>query len=459
MKIKSRDSILSILRRPLFLSLIFLFALFLISALIRIDQFQNQPQGRGFYNTNYSIWTNTEVNYHVMSVLKIYEDYPISQHYFASYIPTNGRYESLANSYAVNEKQQELIVYPSFSPAVFIAPYLAFKLFHLDFSYSNLQLFGLAMHLITALLFFFVVRAFVSKKYSANFIAVLAASVYIFSTSALNDHMNVWWAHQLMQPVYLYMLLRFIQTKGALRPWELFMHSLLLILINWTGLFVMLGVSSYYVIRLLKNRRRSDFYPIVAICAGGVLAVSLIVLHVIFVANIDLSTYVGKILTRVDSRSASVDYIPLASLILNNVSNIIIDFGIYLIGCIGLLFYLYKKRYFSKENDKFRWTVIAISSVPILESALLIEHDTVYGFGRLKLLVPFILLLSLFMSILLQFVKNKSRRIAKVSLIAAFAICACVHIFLYLDIYGNGLSNENNYNNYLPALTEPMIPR
>jgi hypothetical protein len=444
--------------KSLLTSLALILGLFLVSVVIRLDQLQNQPQGQGFYNSDYSVWTNTDVNYHVLSTLKIYDDYPSGQHYFVSYIPTYGRYDSLANSYATNRIHKELVVYPSFSPAVFIAPYLAFKVLDLKFSYTNLQLFSLAVHLLTIILVFFVVRAFVNKKYSRNLIAILAASIYIFSTSTLNDHMNVWWAHQMMQPIYLLILLRLIQTKGRMRPWELFLHSLILILVNWTGLFVMMGIASYYAVRLFKKRDKSNLYPVVAICTGGILAITLIVAHVLFAADIDLITYLDKIITRVDSRSASVDYVPLASLILNNINNIIIDFGAYLIGALLLLFTLYKKRYFSKSDDSFRWVVIGITLVPILESTLLIEHDTVYGFGRLKFLIPLILTAALLVSILIQNTQSK-RRITMASMVTMFTIGAIIHTFLYLDIYGNGFNNQDNYRHYLPAPAEPKIPR
>ena len=48
--------------------------------------------------------------------------------------------------------------------------------------------------------------------------AVIGAAMYALSTGTLWYHMNVYWAHELLVPVFLVALVVFVRRQGRLRP-------------------------------------------------------------------------------------------------------------------------------------------------------------------------------------------------------------------------------------------------
>jgi hypothetical protein len=107
------------------------------------------------------------------------------------------------------------------------------------------------------------------------------------------------------------------------------------------------------------------------------------------------------------------------------VNDLVLDYGAYI-----LLAYSMALGYLSRLKPSFAWEVIFVSAFPLLESLPLLEHDTVYGFGRLKWLLPCVLILAL-MSY--EFLNGKKLR--TFLFVSLFALADLAHILIYLNIY------------------------
>lgn len=396
--------------------------LFVLSLFVRADVFRFAPLGLPVYSTPYQRQENTEVFNHVLYVMTVYRDNPVSQHFFAPYIGSSPNFiQSRFNA--------DLFVYPSFSPILFIVPYLFLTITHIGLSYMGLQIFSLFIHLICIFLVYYLVMAFLPKNKYNMLIGLLSASVYAFATNTLQSHMDVWWAHQLLQPFYLGAMLLFVRRNGLLKWWESLIIGFVLSLITWTGLIVSLCLAVYYFIQYRKHKDRAYLNNMFALLGGMAAAVLFIASQVLFVTGTSFGNYVGKIFGRVQARSAGADTTAsVLQIFIRFVLGTLQDAGAYLAIALGFLIAFWKK-----WRRTFRWTVIAITLFPLLESIPLLEHDTIYSFGRLKLFIPLILILALGSYEFLQRIKNK--RLGVVVLSALFVIAALIHVFLFLDIY------------------------
>jgi hypothetical protein len=406
------------------LPVLILLSFFIATLVVRNDVRRFAPLGEAVYAANYQRQENTEVFKHVLYVLTVYRDNPIAKHQFAPYV-------GASPNFLPNRFNPLLIVYPSFSPVFFIVPYLFLTLLHIGLSYSGLQLFSLALHFVCIIMVYLLVRTLLPRRKLAVFVALLCASVYAFSTSTLQNHMNVYWAHQLLQPFYFGAVLLFIKRKGLLKPWEAAVMGFVLSIIAWTGLVVSVGFAGYYAWRYHKRKDKADLWRAVAVLSGITAAVLLVAGQILWITGASAPLYISKIFLRVQARSfdpgytTSVFVIPLRFLL-----NVAIDAGAYIV--LALVFAgMYWRRW--RHTTNIALTAVFLTLFPLLESIPLLEHDTVYGFGRLKLFVPLIIILALGAYEFVVRAKHTWR--AAWLLTGLFAVAALIHIFLFLDIY------------------------
>ena len=382
-----------------------LLGLFLLSVLVRAGQFNQE------YIANSGIrlgqFTNTEVFYHTEYVLALYDRYDASQHLFASYI----RHDF---TQFLQHKEIFETVYTSFPSAIFVVPYLVFELIHTPPTYLSLQIFSLALHLLCILLFYRLLLLLTKDRA----VSVLAASAYIFATIALQHHMNVYWAHQLLQPLFIYSLILFVKREGRLRPWEILGLALAMSLITWTGVVASVGYALYGAWMLWRTRDRAYLSYLWAVFGVG-LAMAAVYLQVFLATGANLGDYLYALSHRADARSSVSS--PPSFLIGAFFNALLIDMGLFA-AVLPLL--AWKNR-----PEHMEWAVLFISTFPLLESFLLMGHDYTYGFGRLKWLVPLVLLIGILGA---KFAKTYRR----LTVLAIFIIIAsAIHVYFYWHLY------------------------
>jgi len=386
--------------------LVVLLVLFAVSVAVRAEQFGIDPVKKNAL-THYQVFNNTDVYLHNNFVLDVYDQYPASEHLFAGYIG-GGPY--------LHHKSLPLTVYTSFPPTHFVVLYAALKPFNAVHNFVAWQLFGLAIQLACVLLLFYLVFLLTRNKW----LAVLTASIYIFATGALQFHMNVFWAHQLLQPVFLTSLIVFVRRGGLFKPWQALLLGLSMSLIAWTGVVAVVGYALYAAFMFYKTRNRA-YFSYFWMLGGTVIALAVIFLQVLLATGSDPVSYLKAVKGRVTARTATGGLIPFPQVIWNYISNLFLEYGGYII----LAYTLALRR---KLKD-FEWAVLFVASFPLLETILLLEHDTIYGFGRLKWMVPLALVIALFAN---RYIKTRK---GKIALIAAVVGVHILHIASYFIIY------------------------
>ena len=388
--------------------IIILSTLFAISVLLRFSSFGLDPMasaGGSYYHR----FNNNEVWSHNKLVFDVYENYPFSVHRFAPYFGNDDRY-------VPHKKDPTLTVYTSFPSTHFVVPYLLFKVTGAPLTFTSLQLFGLALQATCVGMLYYLVWLLTRNK----LVAVASASVYIFATPTLHHHMNVYWAHQLLMPVFLGALVLFARGHGILRWWQALILGLSMAIITWTGAVAAVGFALYGAFKFYRTRRAAYLNHLWMLVGIGI-ALTYIFVQILVVTGLSLPEYAQKIANRVHARSAGVMYTSPAVLGWHLMSDLMTNYGGYAL----IAYTLSVMQRFHGVN----WGVLFVASFPLLETFILLEHDTVYGFGLLKWLVPIVLILGFTGN---RYVTTKRRKIIFVRAITAANI---LHAALFLIVY------------------------
>lgn len=400
--------------------LVLLTILFAVSVGIRWPAFSMSPESR--FDSTWDRFTNYEIYKHTGYVFSVYDTHTVEEHRFAGYVGKSA-------NFLKRENFEDLYVYSSFPPTMFVVPYLAFKAFSIPVNLVSLDVFNLLLQLITTILIYYLLLEILPKRdrKRRELVAFLAASAYIFSTGTLQGHMNVYWAHELLQPVFVGVVLLFAKRQGLFRWWEAALAGFALAIITWTGVLGAVGIALYGLFKLWRTKNRAYMGMAVGLVGGVLLALTLVMIQVLLITGADFRSYTSTIFKRVEARTASGSIYQPALVIRQFITRLFQDYGFYIVAAYSMILL-----YVRKLKPTFAWAVVAVASFPLLESVPLIEHDSVYAFGRLKWLLPVILVLGL---LSYEFLNGPKKRLRQRVLVGLFAAAALVHAWIYLDIF------------------------
>jgi hypothetical protein len=381
-------------------------ALFAFSVLIRLPAFNIDPVKDAGW-TRFERFNNSEVWLHDQYVLDVYAHYPVRVHKFAAYIGGG-------DEYLKNKDDPQLTVYTSFPPTHFVALFLTLKTFGAHYTYKAMEVFGLVIHALCVALIAYLIYLLTRSK----LLAILGGSMYIFSTGTLWYHMNVYWAHELLVPLFVGSLIVFVKRKGLMRWWESLLFGAGMTLISWTGAVAVVGYVLYGAYKFHKTKDRAYLnYAFMAV--GMVAALTLVLVQVLITTGASPIEYIEKVIHRAGARTVAAKSMPLAVMGWRFFNDLLLDYGGYML--IALVMALKHKIL------TFHWAVVFVAAFPIVESFAILEHDTVYGFGRLKWLIPVIVLICLAGAGL--------RDRGKWWLAFAVAAASALHVALYFSVY------------------------
>jgi hypothetical protein len=392
--------------------------LFVLSVLVRLPSFGIDPVDDAVW-TSFQRWNNTEVWRHTWYVLDVYSSHSAWDHKFASYIPGSwpapeGR--TSAEEFLSNAADPDLTVYTSFPAVHFVVLYLVLTVFGGEYTYEASQVFGLALHALCVGLVAYLAHLLTRRAA----LTVAAAAIYTLSTGTLWYHMNVYWTHELLMPVFLGAVIVFVRRRGSLRPWQAVAFAFAMSLVTWTGAVAAVGFALHSAYRWWRSRDRADLGGAFAV-VGMVLALALNVVHVLLATGTTPLEYAGRLLERAEFRAAGGSAANVSFPVMSwfFVNNLLIDYGAFFVIAFALAL--------RHTLNRFQWELAFVSAFPLLESFLILEHDTTYGFARLKWLVPVILV------ICMAAARLRRRRLVQLG-VAVGAACA-LHVALYLVVF------------------------
>jgi hypothetical protein len=219
-------------------------------------------------------------------------------------------------------------------------------------------------------------------------------------------------------PVFLVALVVFVRRRGRLLWWQGLLLGLAMTVVTWTGGVAAVGFALHGAWKYHRTRDKA-YLGNVFMVAGMVLAVVLIAGQVVLATGASPAEYLEKVAHRAGSRTAAATSMPFPEMAWRFVNALLLDYGGFAL--IALVVAV------RRGLSGFQWEVVLVAAFPLLESFLLLEHDTIYGFGRLKWLIPVILLACV--------AGTDLRRRGKLALVLAVGAAALLHVALYFVVF------------------------
>lgn len=336
---------------------------------------------------------NLEATYHVLQTIRSLKDNPAASHWFLP-IVTPGAPEDkfIPWGATVANKITGDYIYTSFSPAGFVAPYLVFNIFNLDYSGRNLAIFNFLLGSITAMVLFVLLARWLEALGSGAPVAAVGAlvgtSTAVFSREVLQSHGLVYWSHGLSQLLLAFALLTYFQyltfTGSAQRRRSGGWLSLLVFLFawtEWTGYVFGLGLAA-----LAWWERSSDDtarWLARKLVLALLLAGAVTVLHYSFVLGLSetISAFIHRFSARSANRGSMGDLL----------QGYALSYGAFILIILCVLA-VERVRQPDPPIDKLQrrlfFLMLGAAVIPLVENFVMLQHASEFSFDRLKFVFP-----------------------------------------------------------------------
>ena len=398
------------------------FLLFAISILIRIPNIDRPLSVRYEWVTAHTlitlgIWMEEGIVEHNFNPIYTFPN-PNDHHIKC---PISGVSDTGGNYYYVS--------YPPFS---FILPFLTFKLAQASITPLNLQIFNLFIHLICSVLIFLIIQRLYKDK-NGDYAALAGASVYIFSTTNLWYHSNVYFADILVQLFFLSTILFYLRLtrKRQFRTTNqllLCISVFFMVYTEWLGV-LMTGVLLFHSLLSLKDRKTT-----LLIAASASAALLTFILQY---SSVDgLENYLNTLLNRFSERSGNTNQVSLldpaahikfATIYMRNFfpQFILIIFSIFLIA----IFNLSPKKLHLKRPE---FDALLLSLFPvIIHHYLLFQFTIVHELSLVKATVPTSLIIAFLVERLYKLTNHKELAIQRYLYNLVFISMISLSVYFY----------------------------
>lgn len=418
-----------------------LFLAYILSILLRLDNFQTKVGSENLEATYHAAWTmtalsNSSVDEHFLLPTVTLEPHKNNDIHWGATVPTpKGSY-----------------IYTSFPSLGFLIPFFTLEKLNLPFDVFTLAIFNSLVGLIAALGIGGLVRSVAlhiknngvpaSDTHDVTGWLVFAASsiCYLFLRESLQSHGAVYWPHSLSQVVFIFS--SWLAFRISLNYAEhrknigLLVLCCLYPLLEWTGFIFNFGLAAgLFLYRLHSNPKKLTFVSLcstrgwvllwrearglpLAITVATLVVGMVMLLHLFFA--IGYHNTINALISRAFYRSGIFDdkTQPFSTLPIKY----FLSFG----GLLILAIFSGMAQFF-KKTWKFRPEyvfIIGITTFPMVENLIMLQHASWFSFDRLKVSVPLLLLSFTFIASI-----KDNRRFLFVTLCSTFIIATNIAIF------------------------------
>lgn len=346
---------------------------------------------------------NLEATYHALLTIKALRASPIENHWF---LPTvtlgQNRDKNISWGATVPTKTGDY-VYTSFTPAGFLAPYIAFGAFKTEVSEKNIARFNFILgSLVSLVLYALLVKVLEQYGYGRRIAvagAVLGTTISIFSKEVLQSHGLVYWSHSFYQLILisgLYLLFAHLNSNSAQNGSKQNYSAYLIAAVffgawtEWTGYVFGVGLAILFWFGILSDRpqRGLSIKLVIAVAAAGLLTL----IHYGFAVGFEpaIKAFIGRFLAR-NTASGSM---------LGLLNGYALSFGLYILiafAAVALPIFLgNRNKNESLAAQKSVAFLFFAATIPLLENFIMLQHAGQFSFDRLKLLFPAAIIISIF---------------------------------------------------------------
>nr|WP_217345079.1 hypothetical protein [Noviherbaspirillum sp. L7-7A]MBV0879298.1 hypothetical protein [Noviherbaspirillum sp. L7-7A] len=347
---------------------------------------------------------NLEATYHALLTVHALSTQPLSDSKLLPIVTQANKYDKFIPWGAALPMSNGNFVYTSFPPLGFIAPFVFFKILHLEPTIKGLIAFNCLLGLASAfLLYHLIVRLLLingAKQAQAIFCSAIGVGCLIFSREGLASFGIVYWSHSLQQLFLIAQLIALLNVLGksidktplGVRIGFLSFISFLTAYTEWSGLIGNAIICLLIASRWLSLPSRARRILIIAIAGSTAAAIILIMTHLFLALGINEAF--TSLLARFGDRNvrtagASFSYL---------IQGYNVSYGALIPVVLAMLVwssYFYPIQ--QKVDEQHRTTssfIILAACAPLLENILLLQHSIEFSFDRLKFAVPLAIVVS-----------------------------------------------------------------
>lgn len=323
-----------------------------------------------------------EVPYHVLLTTKALAGSPISEHWLLPSVSLSLPGDKSIPWGATQPTSAGHQIYTSFTPPGFLAPFLWFSATGIEYNPFNLALFGLFLGCVAnAVLYFLLVELLtpLAGRERAHLGAFAGAMIGLFSREALLSLGFLYWAHSLyhlLSVLTLYSLLKFLRSADVRWKLSFIVLTFLGPTVEWTGFIFNAGVFLFFA-----NKGKSCRDMAAGVAVSTMLAFAYIFLH--FGLAIGFVTTLQNFIYRFQGRSGAVGNVH------EMLAGYVVSYGLFIPFVFCCLGYLAFRAVDSREQSgDLIGPILLVSSIPLVENLLLVQHATQFSFDRLKFCIP-----------------------------------------------------------------------
>jgi hypothetical protein len=222
------------------------------------------------------------------------------------------------------------------------------------------------------------------------FIGFVTGYLYAFTPEVLLSQGVLYWPHALAQVFWLIVILGLILVLAVpsrrAGPWIVVTGTFLFCMTEWSGYVASAGLVLAFAALGLKRRISRLIWVSCGVLVAAVLAAVLTTAH--FSAGIGLDPLLHAWEQRFLARSgASSDPLVLADGLWSGVGQSL-GMGLVVLSVLAVIALGSKGRVSSRAASNVAVTVILLSTIPLLENLLILQHAVQFSFDRMKWIVP-----------------------------------------------------------------------
>lgn len=334
------------------------------------------------------VGANLEATYHVLLTIEALRQNPIHDHWLLPTVTLGQERDAFIPWGATVPTKSGDYIYTSFTPPGFLLPYVVFEVFDLQPTVRNLARLNMTIGAIVGISLYLLIIRLLSYSGFPTHVVILAglagASIAFFSREALLSTGVIYWPHALYQLIFIISLHLYLNYKRKAPSRMLLLCLFLGAWTEWTGYVFNLGMA---LVMWYHHNRQFAIKVIMVTVAVGITTI----LHYGFGIGFYelLRSWYERFLSRYGHDRFSEVFPSLFS-------GYGLSYGLFLVTVLAVLIRLA----YSPDTNLTRQsavisTTLLISTLPLIENLIVLQHATQFSFSRMKFMFPAAMLISI----------------------------------------------------------------
>lgn len=369
-------------------------------------------------------YVNSDATWHVLMTMQAYDEVPVSEHRFLPLFNYGGEDDRYIRHGMGLSDDKGNYYYTSFTPAGFVLPYFFVRIFRLPVNERSLYCFNTLLYVISAVLWFFLMRSVYRDSKNAAIVTMIGVVVFIFSPEVFHGMGAAYWHQSVMQVTLTAQILAYwkYKTDGSKAARIAFyILALLNPYIEWTGYVANAGFALAELGSDWKKDIKRAWLNAIVIGVLTVCSFGLMTLH--YISAVSPSEYFATLYERFFARNftSGFTFFTLLKGYVKSFWLLWVLFALLLVWCLIR----------DRKLKLHRFLLMFVMAFPVLENVIMKGHAVSYPYDRMKVIFLLSFLTAELSEQLLE--GSNTKKEAVTALICATVFCCIGNLVYYVS--------------------------